>query len=1121
MRMRLIHLSVAALICLSPAWAKKPRSKSRSKAAKPAATTPVPTAADDSKPPGDNRPTQPELAASTLPLALSKGERIAFVGGSLGERMNLFGYFESLLHSRFAKQQLVVRNFCRPADEVALQMRPNDYTSLDDPLAVFGADTFLCFFGYNESFAGEKGVAKFKTDYAKFLDDFAARYTRDGSGKKPRFVLVSPSAVESAPGTFLPDGEKANARLKLYATAAQEVATEKGFAFADIFTESLALFSQKPGLNYTADGAHQNEAGDRELATILDRALFQTPNPAKLDSPAFERLRSAVNDKSWVHLQDYRMLNGWYVYGGRRTLDTETFPKEIVKVRNMVRARDTVVWAAATGRSIKPDDSKTGDLFTPKGGFGTRPQTEPEELKYLSPEDSIAAMKVPAGFEVQLVASEREFPQLAKPNQINFDNRGRLWVSCMPTYPQWKPGDPRPSDRLLILDDFDASGRARKCTTFYDKLTCPTGFEFWNGGVLVVDEPRLLWLKDTDGDDKADVVVHLSDGWATDDTHHTIGAFEWSHSGRLQMLEGVSLTSTVETPWGPFRRQNASGNYVLDPRALKLRHFNTPGYGNPWSYVFNEWGQGFLGDGTTPQQHWDTPLSGAEFSGRKGLDTIVDGMGMRPNVGNEFIVTRQFPAEVQRLFVFACVNNMHGLTTFSLGDDGSGYRGARRMKDGKPWDLLDSDDKNFRPVDPQIGPDGALYFGDWHTALLGHMQYSQRDPQRDHTHGRIYRLAYKGRPLLPPATQADKAIPELLDQLKAYEWRTRYRARRELRDRIADSVLPEITKWLAALDKKSPGYDRLVCEALWLQASFHKVDLKLAQQSLKAATGDARAATVRLLSDEQVLGFIPADKFLSAVTPVATDTFGRTRLELIRALSFIPTKAAVELALTAAVTKPGDPWLAYTTDATLTALERVWKPELAKKSIAANNPLGLSLLEQKASASQPSADAAAALKRLIAGSVPASQRPDLYGQIERARANADSGKAVFRRICVACHKVFGEGVDYGPVMNGVGTRLTRRDIIESILEPNAKIAPGFATTNLTTKSGEAITGFIQSETGDAVQLKMPGGLARELKKTDIVKREEVKQSSMPEGLAGTMSPSEFLDLVEFLSSLKK
>ena len=771
------------------------------------------------------------LPGSSLPLQVLKRERIAFVGSGLGERMNQYGTFEALLHHRFKNEELVVRNFCRPADEVAIQQRPTDYTKLDDPLYMFGPDTFLCFFGANESFAGPEGVEKFKADYGKYLDSMTKRYPRDDSGAPtaaPRFILISPVAFEPTGDLFLPEGNKENANLKLYAAAVADVAKQRRIAFVDLFTPTEPLFAKEPERQFTWNGLHLNEAGDREMALLLNASLFGAKTAADLESASFKKLRGAVNDKAWVHFQDYRMLNGWYVYGGRRTLDHETFPREINKIRRMVAVRDGVVWAAAQGRELKPDDSKTGELFVPKTGFGTKPYSEPKELKYLTPEEGIAAMTVPPGFEVQLVASEREFPELADVDQINFDGKGRLWASCMPTYPQWKPGDPRPSDRLLIFEDFDANGRARKCTTFYDKLICPTGFEFWNGGVLVVDEPRLLFLKDTNGDDKADVVIPLMDGWATDDTHHTIGAFEWSNGGLLHMLEGVSLSTTVETPWGPVRNNSTPGCYVMDPRSQKIRRFMTPGYGNPWCYVFDKWGQGFVGDGTTPQQHWDSPLSTAPYKGRKGLNPIFDGMGMRPNVGTEFLTTRQFPDEVQDLFVYACVINMHGLTTFKIGDDGAGFKGGRRMKsvDGKstPDDMLTCTDANFRPVDPQIGPDGALYFGDWHTALLGHMQYSQRDPERDHSRGRLYRLVNKNKPLLKPVLQDGKPVAELLDQLKEYEIRTRYRARRELGARPTEEVVKEVNAWVAKLDPADKNHDLHLCEALWVQQWHHAVD---------------------------------------------------------------------------------------------------------------------------------------------------------------------------------------------------------------------------------------------------------------------------------------------------------
>jgi putative heme-binding domain-containing protein len=1111
---------------VAAAWAAQaPKPAAPKPAAKPA---PAPNPGDAFKTANEllavpPRPARPALPPSVLPLDFLQGERIALLGGSLGERMNQHGHFEALLHSRFPNKELVIRNFARPADEVSIRQRSAGYTALGDPIRAFGADTYICFFGTSESFAGPAGVEKFKADYEAFLDGFARDYPRDDTKAPPRFVIVSPVAFETSTDPLLPKGETENANLKLYADAAAAVAKKRGMAFVDLLTPTLTAFNAEKGLQFTNNCIHLNTTGDREVSALLDKALFGSSNPAGVGSPAFEKLRAAINDKSWVHLQDYRMLNGWYVYGGRRTFDTETFPREIVKIRNMAAVRDRYVWDIAQGKQVpaQPDDSKTGELYTPETGFGRWPAKEPRELKYPTPEESIATMQVPPGFEVQLVASEREFPELAKVNQINFDSKGRLWASCMVTYPQWKPGDPKPNDKLVILSDLDEKGKARKSTVFYDKLICPTGFEFWNGGVIVVDEPRLIFLKDTDGDDKADQVIELSDGWATDDTHHTIGAFEWSPGGLLNMLEGVSMSTAVETPWGPFRQFGKPGCYVLDPRTHKVRHFVTPGYGNPWCYTYNWWGQGIVGDGTTPQQHWDTPLSTAPYAGRKGMNTVFDGEGMRPNVGTEFLYTRQFPDSVQGNFIFACVINMNGLTTFEVRDDGAGYKGNRKKKmvDGKPVadDLLFAkDNMTFRPTDPQIGPDGALYFGDWCAALIGHMQYSQRDPGRDHSHGRVYRLVYKDKPLLTPVLQHGKPVAELLEQLKEYEPRTRYRARRELRDRPTAEVLAAIKAWVPTLNPADKEYDRLLLEALWVQQGHHAVDVELLKTVLRAKTGEARAGATRVLADEWPL--IP--QAMELIAAQVTDEFPRTRVEAIRALSFVPTKASVELILKAAAL-PRDYWTDYTLQMSLGALEGVWKPELKAGAIAKDNAPGLQLLQELDALAQPGGAAVVALKQFLARpDMPEKDRQKLVGEIAKAKGSADNGKAVFRRVCVSCHRALGEGVEYGPDMTGVGTRLKREELVESILEPNAKVDPKFATTNIETNAGEAFTGFIVAETNDTLTLKVAGGIDQTFKKANIAERKTLKQSSMPEGLAAGMSPGEFIDLIEFLSTLK-
>jgi putative heme-binding domain-containing protein len=1066
------------------------------------------------------RPKRPELPPSKLPLEFIKGERIALVGNSTAERMNLFGHFEALLHARFPGKELVIRNFARPADEVAIRQRSNDYTRLDDPLAAFGADTYLCFFGFNESFAGPEGVERFKSDYEKFLDEYAAKYPRDDAGSKPRFVLVSPVAFEPTGDPLLPDGKQQNANLKLYADAVKAVADKREMAFVDLFGPSYEKFTAEPHMQFTINGAHLNEAGDRFVGLTLDAKLFGAGETPDLETSQFQKLREAVNDKSWVHLQDYRMLNGWYVYGGRRTFDTETFPREYLKIRNMAAVRDRYVWDIAQGKPVPdtPDDSGTGELIIPPTRFGDPRQkySEAEELRYLSPDEFIKSCTVPPGFEIRLFADEKQFPEIAKPVQLNFDSKGRLWVATMPTYPQWRPGDPKPADKLVILEDTNGDGRADKSTVFYDKLHCPTGFEFFNGGVLVTDQPRLIWLKDTTGDDKADVVVHFLDGWATDDTHHTVGAFEYNHGGLLHMLEGVSMSTTVETPWGPFRNFGTPGAYVLDPRALKVRHFVTPGYGNPWCYVFNQWGQGIVGDGTGANQHWDTPLSGAQYGGRKGLNPVFNPEGMRPVVGSEFLISRHFPDDVQGQFIYACVINMNGIPRWTVSDDGAGYRGERVRKGGQPFDLIKSTDKHFRPVDPQIGPDGALWFGDWANALIGHMQYSQRDPNRDHQLGRIYRLVYKDKPQIKPVTQFGKSVVEVLEQFREYEWRTRYRARRDLHNRPTSEVLPAVKAWASKLDPADPEYDRLRCEALWVQQGHHAIDAGLLSQVLAAKSPDARAAATRIVADQR--DRIP-DAF-AILKKMASDDHPRVRTEAVRGLSFYPTLEAAEAVLPAA--KSPDYWLRYTAEAALGANEPAWRQAYLTGKLAKDDPAAGKILSGLLATSKAGSAALPYLQTLLgAESRPAEQRNRAMQALADMRGNPTNGRQVFLRNCTACHRVGnGEGQEYGPNLAEVATRLkTRLKLVESIIDPNAEVDEKYLSTRIDTLGGLTITGLLVSENDKEVVI-FDGTEKKVIAKDDIDRRTTLKQSSMPEGLAGSISPAEFLDLIEYLATLR-
>jgi putative heme-binding domain-containing protein len=528
---------------------------------------------------------------------------------------------------------------------------------------------------------------------------------------------------------------------------------------------------------------------------------------------------------------------------------------------------------------------------------------------------------------------------------------------------------------------------------------------------------------------------------------------------------------------------------VLDPRTWRISHFVTPGYGNPWCYVFNEWGQGICGDGTGASQHWDTPLSGKQYGGRKGMNPVFPTEGMRPVVGSDYLRTRQFPDDVQDQFIYACVINMNGLPRWKISDDGAGYKGERVRHDPAdaktPFDLLKSTDKHFRPVDPQIGPDGALWFGDWANPLIGHMQYSQRDPNRDHVKGRIYRLVFTEKPLLDPDTQFGRPTLDVLEQLKTPEWRTRYRARADLQARPQAEVLAAARGLLSDL--------------------------------LKAPTPDARAAATRVLADERER--IADAAALLAVQ--AVDAHPRVRCEAVRGLSFFPTRDAMKAVVAAANVGPSDRYVDYTCDAALGANMDAWKQvHAAGQFVAAGTPavkiiesvLGL---EKKAEEIRPSLS-------ILTSKDP---QPDearnkaMQALADMKGGNRDNGKVVFRRVCINCHKFGSEGADFGPAVNGVANRLSPYKLVESIVDPNAEVAEKYLSTSVLLNDGRSVVGLLVSETPEQLVI-FDGKEQKKIPVAEIDERTQLKQSSMPEGLAATLSPNEFLDVIAFLKSMK-
>ena len=208
--------------------------------------------------------------------------------------------------------------------------------------------------------------------------------------------------------------------------------------------------------------------------------------------------------------------------------------------------------------------------------------------------------------------------------------------------------------------------------------------------------------------------------------------------------------------------------------------------------------------------------------------------------------------------------------------------------------LLQSSDTNFRPVDLQFGPDGSLYVLDWFNPLVGHMQHNLRDPNRDKNHGRIWRIRYKKNDLVKPTKIAVATNAELLDALKVYEYRTRYRARRELAARPSKEVIDATKKWLASLKPmdKATGHHQL--EALWVMQSHNMVNQYFLKELLAHKDYRIRAAATRVLCYTRHQ--MAEDKCLEFLLKQAGDDHARVRLEAVRAASFFSGQKARDVA---------------------------------------------------------------------------------------------------------------------------------------------------------------------------------------------------------------------------------
>ena len=869
-------------------------------------------------------------------LVLQKGDHICLVGNELGERMQHRNHWETLLHSSYPNLELTVRNLCFPGDEPFERIRSLDFGDPDSHLTHSQASVILFFFGFNESFAGDDGLDDFTEQMTRLVTETQAK--KYNGKNAPRIVLVSPIAFEDIGDPNVPDGSEQNVDLANYTAALKTVADTTGVIIADIFTPTQALF-QAADEQLTLNGSHLNDAGYQALAPILTNALGLTVTK----EPVSAALKAEVDDKNFHWWHRYRAVNGYSIYGRRGLAGSDgTYTNRDVMEREraildqMTVNRDQRIHAVAMGRSVPDqcDDTNTLPFLVVKTNVGgeddpNRRRGTLGTLEYLPAAEQQKLFKMADGYEIQLVASEEDFPELANPVAINFDNRGRLWVTTMPSYPHWLPKSEL-NDKVVILTDNDGDGRSDECTVFADGLHQPTGFEIGHGGAYVAQQPDVLFLQDTDGDGVSDSRIRKLVGFDTADSHHGLAAFEWGPGGALYFNEGTFKYSQVESPYG-LTRMHEAGVWRYDPRTQHFTtHVSLP-ISNPWGHVYDRWGQDFISDASSGDNYWAAPISGrVEYPAKHAGGSFNDSVNnfkdpalrgrdvcqkfidkrTRPSAGNEIVSSRHFKPEDQGDFLLCNVIGDRSILQHSMQETDSGFKGTEKTP------LAFCEDGNFRPIDIQFAPDGTLYICDWHNALIGHLQHNLREPNRDHQHGRIWRVVCTGRDLVKPPAIAGQPVSALVEALNEYEDRARYRARRELAERPSAEVVPAIQKWATGLDKSGDEYSHQLLEANWVLQSHNTVDADLLNAALNSTDYHCRASATRILC--YLRAHVP--DALEKVHQRINDDHPRVRLEAVRACSFFDSEEAIEVALDV-LNGDVDRYLQYTLDETMRHLE--------------------------------------------------------------------------------------------------------------------------------------------------------------------------------------------------------
>jgi putative membrane-bound dehydrogenase-like protein len=495
-------------------------------------------------------------------------------------------------------------------------------------------------------------------------------------------------------------------------------------------------------------------------------------------------------------------------------------------------------------------------FYPPSRQWGVTGQPFDKMQKPLDPAESVKHMVTPVDFEVQLFASE---PDLGgKPIAMNWDERGRLWVCVTVDYPNNKQPAGQGHDKIVICEDTKGTGRADKFTVFADKLSLPTSLTFWRGGVIVTQPPDTLYLKDTNGDDVADERRVLFTGWHTDDTHAGPSNLRYGLDNWIYGMVGYAgFEGTVAGERHSFRQ----GFWRFQPDGPKMEFLRNTN-NNSWGVGFSE--EGILFGSTAngnPSVHLPIPNRYYEavrgwsstvlpgIAGNAPIEPITDKVRQvdyhghfTAGAGHALYTARAYPENYWNRTAFVAEPTGHLVATFEIQPNGSTFRSRNA------WNLLASDDEWTAPIMAEVGPDSQVWVIDWYNYIVQHNPTPQgwktgkgnayETELRDKTHGRIYRIVYKGAKLPEPISLKDASPAKLVETLKNDNMFWRLHAQRLLIERGKQDVVPALIELAKDQNVDKIGLSPGVIHALW---TLHGLG------ALDGSNKEATAVAVRAL----------------------------------------------------------------------------------------------------------------------------------------------------------------------------------------------------------------------------------------------------------------------------------